>query len=132
MSAAWAAFVTVVIVWTERDGTAHVAARGALACGFSLMIVYTFTAGARAAIEIDTVEHRLRSSESQRGAGANDNCTSNSVGVGARATGIENTASDSGTSARFLFAVAFWSFIFGVLAWIADILHCGELQALPM
>eukprot|EP00038_Savillea_parva_P024363 m.43781 g.43781 ORF g.43781 m.43781 type:complete len:330 (+) comp6448_c0_seq2:39-1028(+) len=53
VAAVWAFAVTAVILLTERDGLAHVVSRGVLTCSFSGLLVYTFTAGARTAQEID-------------------------------------------------------------------------------
>eukprot|EP00037_Helgoeca_nana_P014608 m.136388 g.136388 ORF g.136388 m.136388 type:complete len:172 (+) comp22629_c0_seq1:656-1171(+) len=102
-AALWTAAVTATILTTERDSRVHTIARGVLTCTFSLLLVYAFTAGARTAREVDDAT-------------------------------TKHSASDTPTSATAtrLFALSFWSFIIGVLAWIIDILFCSNLQALTL
>eukprot|EP00035_Acanthoeca_spectabilis_P001512 m.80747 g.80747 ORF g.80747 m.80747 type:complete len:330 (+) comp10930_c0_seq3:77-1066(+) len=45
---------------------------------------------------------------------------------------LDDAAPSGHGAAATLFALSFWSFIVGVLAWIVDILFCGNLQNLPI
>lgn len=122
-AAAWACAITALILTTEREQPVHTVARGVLSCSFSGMLVRTPTHSPLTIILGGLAVLTMWFNP----------CQVYVFTSGARtARELDDAAPSGHGAAATLFALSFWSFIVGVLAWIVDILFCGNLQNLPI